>query len=288
MPTLYDHGDPTDAEQYLLELVNRARADPAAEAARFNIDLNEGLDPGTLSPSPKPPLALTRFLLKAAREHGQWMIDTDMFGHAGKNGSSPGERMQQAGYQGGTAESEALALVYSTGDVKTAVPEAHENLFVDKDQPGRGHRKIILLERDEIGTGVRFGEYQGEMVAMVVEDLITLISPTYAAFVVGVVHSTWPKYEYAPGGGWKGFKVTLSKGDYYAVTSASGGYAIPIHNLSGPLTVTFEKGFWKSVQTVNVTKGDSIKVDYGVPWWGLLYLYVVYWPFYFINVWKWK
>lgn len=35
-------------EQYLLELINRARADPGAEAARLGISLNQGLSPGTI------------------------------------------------------------------------------------------------------------------------------------------------------------------------------------------------------------------------------------------------
>src|SRR5688572_9324797 len=34
---------PTATEQYFLELVNRARANPAGEAARFGIGLNDGL-----------------------------------------------------------------------------------------------------------------------------------------------------------------------------------------------------------------------------------------------------
>jgi len=35
--TLYSHGDPTPQEQLMLELVNRARANPAAEAARLGL-----------------------------------------------------------------------------------------------------------------------------------------------------------------------------------------------------------------------------------------------------------
>ena len=50
--------EPNDYEQYLLELINRGRADPAAEAARYGIDLNEGLSPGTISSDPKQPLAV--------------------------------------------------------------------------------------------------------------------------------------------------------------------------------------------------------------------------------------
>ncbi|MGI6300562.1 MAG: hypothetical protein ACOX52_05840 [Verrucomicrobiota bacterium] len=40
------HGDPTHYEQLMLELVNRARANPVAEADRLGIELNEGLPAG--------------------------------------------------------------------------------------------------------------------------------------------------------------------------------------------------------------------------------------------------
>ena len=40
---------PTAYEQYFLELVNRARANPGGEAARLGIDLNQGLAAGTIS-----------------------------------------------------------------------------------------------------------------------------------------------------------------------------------------------------------------------------------------------
>ena len=89
---------PTDVEQYLVELINRARANPAAEAARFGIDLNEGLPAGTISTAPKPPLAVNPFLTDAARGHSQWMLDHDVFSHTGAGGSTPTQRMQAAGY----------------------------------------------------------------------------------------------------------------------------------------------------------------------------------------------
>ena len=44
---------PSNLEQYMLELMNRARANPSAEAARYGIDLNEGLPAGTISAAPK-------------------------------------------------------------------------------------------------------------------------------------------------------------------------------------------------------------------------------------------
>jgi hypothetical protein len=64
---------PSELEQYLLELINRARADPAAEVSRLSHlawdgtpDLNEGIPPGSISDDPKPPIALDPRLTDAA------------------------------------------------------------------------------------------------------------------------------------------------------------------------------------------------------------------------------
>jgi len=40
------------AEQYLLEMINRARLDPQAEAERYGLSLNAGLASGTISGAP--------------------------------------------------------------------------------------------------------------------------------------------------------------------------------------------------------------------------------------------
>src|SRR5690349_7486538 len=89
---------PTAYEQYFLELVNRARLDPAGEAARFGMGLNDGLAAGTISATPKQPLASNPALLDAADAHSAWTLATDTFSHTGANGSSPGDRMGAAGY----------------------------------------------------------------------------------------------------------------------------------------------------------------------------------------------
>ena len=44
-------------EQYMLELINRARANPSAEASRYGIGLNDGLAAGTITTAAKQPLA---------------------------------------------------------------------------------------------------------------------------------------------------------------------------------------------------------------------------------------
>src|SRR4051812_30072926 len=50
---------PTDYEQYMVELINRARANPEAEAAKWGINLDEGLRNGeTISHTAVQPLAI--------------------------------------------------------------------------------------------------------------------------------------------------------------------------------------------------------------------------------------
>ena len=89
---------PTANEQLMVELINRARANPAAEASRLGIDLNEGLSAGTISTAAKQPLAINPYLTDGARKHSQWMIDNDTFSHTGQGGSAPNDRMTGAGY----------------------------------------------------------------------------------------------------------------------------------------------------------------------------------------------
>src|SRR5215831_5427225 len=93
----------TALEQMLLELINRARLDPAAEAARFGIALNEGLAPNTISPVSKQPLAMNETLLSVARAHSQDMIDRDYCDHNTPEGVTPFQRMTNAGYHFTTA-----------------------------------------------------------------------------------------------------------------------------------------------------------------------------------------
>ena len=55
-------------EQLFLELMNRARMDPAGEALRYGLaDLNAGLPAGTIDTSAKQVLAPNAFLTDAAR-----------------------------------------------------------------------------------------------------------------------------------------------------------------------------------------------------------------------------
>ncbi len=135
----------TDEEQLVLEYINRARADPPAEAARFGIGLNEGLPSGTISPNPKPPLAPNQILTDVAVAHSQDMIDRNFFDHVNPDGKGPGDRLTAAGYIW-SAYGENIAWVFS-------LDQFHEILFLSE----TGHRQSMLSEAYlEVGIGLRY------------------------------------------------------------------------------------------------------------------------------------
>jgi uncharacterized protein YkwD len=270
--TAYSHGDPTNYEQYFLEMVNRARLNPAGEAANYGIDLNEGLPAGTLSTAPRPPLALNAELLAAARLHSQWMLDTDTFSHTGDGGSNPKDRMEAAGFSFVPSWNygENIAWVGSTGmiDLSTAARNNHDNLFVDEGIEGRGHRVNLLNAAfRETGIGVLRGvfSYDGDdyNACMVTEDF-GATSAHASSFLVGVVYrdSNGDGF-YTPGEGLSGVRVMPATGDYYAITSSSGGYAIPLSASSGAWLVTLSLGGLTAPITKSIElTGQNVKLDF--------------------------
>jgi hypothetical protein len=269
----YTHGDPTPEEQLMLELVNRARMDPTAEAERFGIDLNEGLSPDEISSVPKPPLALNPSLIQGARGHSAWMLSTDVFAHEGANGSSPGDRMSAAGYtfSGSWTWGENIAFKGTTAStiaVSPAVIELHQNLFVDTGISGRGHR-LNLLNADfrEIGIGVETGIFTQngkDYTAVMATQDFAASGANPGPFLVGVVYQdTNADGSYTAGEGLRGVTITPAPGSFHAVSSSSGGYAIPITGLSGAIQVAFAGGplIGTVVKSVALT-GENVKLDF--------------------------
>ncbi|HEX8343111.1 MAG TPA: CAP domain-containing protein [Tepidisphaeraceae bacterium] len=247
---------PTPFEQYMVELVNRARLDPVAEAARylnykdsrnnvFNGDLNEGLPAGTISNASKQPLAINPNLTAAARSHGQWMVDTDTFGHAGSGGSSPGTRISGAGYTGAQTFGENIAVNWSSGtlDPKNTVFNQHRDLFTDMPISDRGHRTNLMNGAfNEVGVGLAGGPW-------VYPGYGTLNSLTSThdfgnrgnVFLTGVAFNDTALRDqfYTPGEGLGGIKVTATAkngASYSAFTWDSGGYSLALP--AGTYTVT--------------------------------------------------
>jgi hypothetical protein len=148
----------SDADQLMLELVNRARANPAVEATRYGIDLNQGLPPGTISTAAKPPLAPNQALIDVAELHTQLMLDTDELTHYGPGTATVGDRAQQVGY-------EYLVIGENIGWTGTPGPAAaledavyalHQDLFLSPT-----HRQNMLrADFVEVGVGVRSGVFR--------------------------------------------------------------------------------------------------------------------------------
>ena len=211
------------AEQYLLELMNRARLNPAAEAARFGIDLNQDLAPGTISAAAKQVLAPNAMLELAATLHSQWMLDNDIFSHLGAGGSDPGQRIWAQGYNY-QAYGENIAYVGSTGGIalQSAIGQINQNLFLSEI-----HRQNLMDGNfREVGVGGETGVFTAGGVdyiaTMVTQDFGTSGSAHYLTGVAynDINHDNF----YSMGEGVGGVKFAI--GGASTLTADAGGYAL--------------------------------------------------------------
>ncbi len=258
---------PSAYEQYLLEIINRARLNPLGEADLFGIGLNDGLTAGTISSDPKQPLAFNFLLIDSARAHSQWMLDTDTFSHTGIDGTSSNQRMRNAGYQftgswtsgeniGYNATTESVNLIDFTEGV-------HEGLFKSS-----GHRQNILNDNfREIGLGNLIGEFttQGNTynTLMVTQNFAKSDSDV---FLTGVAYDDLIIDDrfYTVGEGLAGIKVTAtntSDGSIFTTTTMdAGGYQMALP--AGTYEVSFSDNDLIISNTSQITiSSENVKLD---------------------------
>jgi hypothetical protein len=263
---LYNSGDPTPDEQLVLEYINRARANPIAEGQRLGIDIHEGLSDPTLVGA-RPPLAMNPILLDTATAHTLDMYNHNYFSHNDPNGTTPFDRMTHAGYN------YAMAGENMAGGVDMTSSQLEDFMMVDSGTPGRPHR-VNLLDifpypcgappciYSEVGIGYLNAPTPDG------QGLSSLITEDFGAtgytgpFLLGVVYNDQNGNNfYDIGEGISGVTITPNTGTYYAISSTSGGYAIPIGS-SGTITVTASgPGFGPITKTVTLT-GTNIKLDF--------------------------
>ena len=273
----YSHGDPSAEEQFLLELINRARADPAAEGLRlaastdpeilgaysyFQVDLARVAADYAGYP-PRPPLAFNASLIAAARGHSQDMVLHDFQGHTGSNGSTMMTRIEAAGYAGWNALAENVYAYAKSVDY------AHAGFSVDWGVPSLGHRANIMNFSGsapvyaEIGIGiVPDASYRSGVGPLVVtEDFGSRAGGQ--RFVVGVVYRDDDHDGfYSVGEGIAGVLVSTSHGNF-AYTSSSGGYAVPLASSSGGITVWAEgAGLGAAQERAIALAGSNVKADF--------------------------
>jgi len=216
------------AEQYLLELINRARLDPLAEAERYGIDPNDGLDAGQIGPDALQILAQNETLSVAAREQSTWLLDTDTFTHSGENGSFADNRMRDAGYVfSGTWEwAENLAWTGTTGviDLEEAIVRHYEGLYLSP-----GHRaNTFSVNMKEVGLAQVEGTYTLDGTAYSSSMLTENFTASGdAAFITGVAYQDNDRDDfYSIGEGQA--DVVFTAENVQGTTAQAGGYALEI------------------------------------------------------------
>lgn len=262
----------TAVEQLLLEMINRARLDPAGEAKRLGFSLNEGLRAGTLSGSAKQPLAPNDDLTDAARGHSRHMIAVDKFAHDGIGDGTVASRMTSAGYSftGAWTRGENIAFNGTTGSLNAngfAIKNQND-LYIDEDYAGRGHRINILNDNfKEAGIGHATGAYKIGTTTYNSAMLTTDFAATGTdVFITGVtINDRNSNNFYDIGEARARVTVTVKDGDAVAgraVSSLVGGYAAAIDPGLGLIEVTFSGGGLTSPVSAFVSSASkNIKLD---------------------------
>jgi len=119
---------PTVEETLILEFINRARADPAAEGERIlasDIRVPGDVDKAMFAQEmreikPAPPLVFNLQLLDAARKHAHYMVLNEqghgqVEGRPGFTGKSMSDRIKGAGYRGGAMAENAFRSARARG-----------------------------------------------------------------------------------------------------------------------------------------------------------------------------
>jgi hypothetical protein len=274
--TQYSIGQPTEEEQQYLELMNRARADPAAEGERlrgttdpevvsayafFGVDLDMMVAEFAAIDA-APPLAMNARLLDAARLHSADMFANEFQGHTGSDGSSLGQRVTAQGYPWSTVAENVYSFARS-------VWHGHAGFNVDwgDDGPGgmqlgRGHRVAIHnANYREVGVGVVLGRNGTVGPQLVTQNFGTQQGAT--PLLTGVAYYDLNGNDFFdPGEGIGGVTVLVDGSAFHAVTADTGGYAVPVPG-DGNYTVTFSgPGLPDHQQLIEVTGLRNEKIDF--------------------------
>ena len=216
--------DLTAHEQYFLELVNRARQDPAAEAARLGTPLNTGLAAGTLNTREKQVLASHQILTDASRLHSDDMLERDYFSHTTPDGLSPTDRAKNAGYDGNAGENLAFRASSPTLDRSSIVDQLHQDLW---ESPV--HRVGMMIDDDrarEIGLGLSDGIYTttSNRTGELVDFDAAFITHKFGVSNGGRIYFTGVVYDDAGSGD--------GNDDFYSIGEAVGGGRVVARNVA--------------------------------------------------------
>ncbi|MCC6718940.1 MAG: hypothetical protein IT555_13745 [Acetobacteraceae bacterium] len=256
-------GLPSNAEQELLELINRFRADPAGEAARIiggvgmtaaeAAAVNSALLYFTVDTAlfaqqmaalaSAPPLAWNNLLDDAAAAHSALMIAADTQSHQLPGEAGLGPRVAATGYKYESLGENIYAFASSA-------QFAHAGFVVDWGggtggmQTPAGHRlNLINAGLSEIGIDITPESNPATYVGPLVVTQELGRRQGYAPQIVGVVFDDGDgdtAYDAGEGRGGVSVAVVGAGGSFATTTWASGGYQIAVP--AGNYTVTFSGG----------------------------------------------
>jgi hypothetical protein len=255
----------SDQEQLLLELVNRARSNPAAEASREGLGLNDGLKPGEITTDPKPPLAPAQLLNTAASLHAADMLARDYFSHTtlgtSKNSTA---RANDQGYVGLVGENLSWGGSTAEIDRNQHVYERHQSLFKSSNH----RRNMLRTSWKEIGVSLQFGQFTSDRVynaSMAVQNFGDRNGNPY---ITGVVYADLTDNDfYDIGEAVRSGSITavnLKTGQTITTTlSPSGGYALQVSSGEWSVEAIYSWGGLnvRSIQFAQVTT-NNVKLDF--------------------------
>jgi len=286
----YSIGSPTAEEQLSLELINRARANPAAEGERLAVQtlaqasvyadaVSFGTQLGLMKAemaaiAATPPLSFNETLIDVARVHNHQMLAANVQTHfATSSIKHYQQRMDNAGYVWSRAGENIFAAAQNVAD-------AHASFEIDWGsgtggmQSPREHRVAIHNpEYREIGIGFLVASSSNLGPALITQDFGERISlSTIKPYITGVaIYDADGDSFYDIGEGIAGIRVEVRRladgqfEDHFAVTSESGGYSVPVDGGAGDYEVRFTlPGGALETRTVRVESEWLIR--FNAPW----------------------
>ncbi len=284
---LLSSGGPSAQQQYMLELINMARTNPAEMATwiqsnltasdlatiqHYGVNLDQALSEIASNP-PVQPLAWSDTLASTALEQSQYEADNQVQTHDGPGEADLAGRLSAAGY---TNPSQYGENSYAYAQ---SVDQAMIAFLVDWGVAGNGHRGNLIQpgtpDADtytEVGIGI-VATNPGSSVGPFVMTQDFGRPASFTPQVVGVVYGDQNGNNmYDPGEGQGGVTVVVdnANGQQVAETTTwdSGGYQIPLTPGSYKVTAV-ENG--TVIQSQNITvNNDNVEADFNtsLPWQG--------------------
>ncbi len=226
-------------EQLILETLNAERAKVGSQPLSFNGKLND-----------------------AAEDHSAWMDQTDTLTHTGAGGSSPYDRMIDAGY---VFSGNAIYYGENIAGMGLRPPSGYLNeidLVHSFFMGSPGHRANILNNNfKEVGIGFTVGFYISYDSIYVTQDFAQTASNPFLTGVAFDDHDNDSRYDINEGLG--NFTVTAldnTTGSIFTTqTGPAGGYSLEL--ASGNYTVSFSaSGYSTWSQPVSISN-RNVKLD---------------------------